>query len=200
MIKFIIFYTIRGYSLIKVAIFGGSFDPPHKGHQEIVQRALEKLDIDRLIILPAFLNPFKQSTLAPPEQRLAWCHKLFDSIKGVEVSDFEIKMGRPVYTSESLRHFQRYYDVRYLIVGSDNLTSITKWHEFDWINQAITWVIAEREIHPMQTGMLRSWVPLRVGIPISSTEIRENGHLEMIDERIRKEVDVLLNNKKGKNI
>lgn len=184
--------------MIKVAIFGGSFDPPHKGHQNIVQRALETLDIDKLIILPAFLNPFKQSSLASPEQREAWCHTLFDEIAGVEVNDYEIKAGRPVYTSESLRHFQKQYDVRYLIVGSDNLASITRWHEFDWINSTVTWVIAEREIHPMQTQMLRSWTPLKVDIPISSTKIREGGHLDMIDSRIREEVSTLLNTKKEK--
>lgn len=185
--------------MIKVAIFGGSFDPPHKGHQNIVQRALETLDIDKLIILPAFLNPFKQSTLASAEQREVWCRTLFDETADAEVSDYEIKAGRSVYTSESLRHFQKQYDVRYLIVGSDNLASITRWHAFDWINSIVTWVIAEREIHPMQTQMLRSWIPLEVDIPISSTEIRENGQLDMIDGRIKEEVKTLLNNKKDKN-
>ena len=185
--------------MIKVAIFGGSFDPPHKGHQNIGQRALETLDIDKLIILPAFLNPFKQSSLASPDQREAWCRTLFEGMAGVEVSNYEIKAGRPVYTSESLRHFQKQYDVRYLIVGSDNLASITKWHAFDWINSVVTWVIAEREVHPMQTQILRSWIPLKVDMPISSTQIRENGYLDMIDSRIREEVDRLLNTKKGKD-
>ena len=184
--------------MIKVAIFGGSFDPPHKGHQAIVQRALEILDIDKLIILPAFLNPFKQSSLSSPKQREVWCRILFDGIASVEVSDYEIKAGRPVYTSESLRHFQKQYDVRYLIVGSDNLASITMWHEFEWINSAVTWVIAEREIHPMQAEMLRDWIPLKVDLPISSTEIRESGQLDMIDDRIKEEVNALLNTKKGK--
>lgn len=183
--------------MIKIAIFGGSFDPPHKGHQNIVQRALETLDIDKLIILPAFLNPFKQSSLASPEQREAWCHRLFDEIAGVEVSSYEIDKGRPVYTSESLQHFQKQYDVRYLIIGSDNLASITQWHAFDWINTVVTWVIAEREIHPMHTEMLHSWIPLKVDIPVSSTEIRENGSLDRVDGRIREEVKILLN-KKGK--
>ena len=182
--------------MIKVAIFGGSFDPPHKGHQEIAQRALKTLDIDKLIILPAFLNPFKQSTLASPEQREKWCHILFDAVAGAEVSDYEIKMGRPVYTSESLRHFQKIYDVRYLIIGSDNLKSITSWHEFEWIDHTITWVIAERDTHPMQASMLRKWIPLKVDIPVSSTDIRERGHLYMIDDRIKEEVGMLLKTSK----
>ena len=181
--------------MIKVAIFGGSFDPPHKGHQEIVRRALERLDIDKLIILPAFLNPFKESTLASPEQRLAWCHTLFDPIEGAEVSDYEIRKGRPVYTSESLKHFQKMYDVHYLIIGADNLPSITKWHEFDWINSVVTWVVAGREGHPMKTNALKRWIALPVEVPVSSTAIREKGHGDHVDERISTEVDRLLKNK-----
>jgi len=184
--------------LIKVAIFGGSFDPPHRGHQGIVQKAVETLDIDKLIVLPAFLNPFKQSTLASAEQRASWCHMLFDTTEGVEVSDYEIRAGHPVYTSESLRHFQKQYDVRYLIIGADNLASITQWHDFTWINSVITWVIAQRGAEPIDPEVLREWIPLRIDIPASSTTVREKGHLDMIDARIREEVRTLLQNKKGK--
>lgn len=184
--------------MIKVAIFGGSFDPPHKGHQAIVEKALQVLDIDKLIILPAFLNPFKKNTLASPQERLAWCHQLFDNIPGVEISDYEIQSGRPVYTSESLDYFRKIYDVVYLIIGADNLADITKWHEFDKINDAVTWVIADRGEHPLHTEMLQNWVPLNVDMPVSSTEIRENGDLSMIDNRIKNEVETLLKSK-GKN-
>jgi nicotinate-nucleotide adenylyltransferase len=181
--------------LIKVAIFGGSFDPPHKGHQEIVRQALERLDIDKLIVLPAFLNPFKESTLASPEQRLAWCHTLFDPIEGVDVSDYEIAAGRSVYTAESLRHFQQHYDVRYLIIGADNLAEITRWHDFEWLNESITWVVASRGTNTMPTDALRDWIPLSVDMPISSTEIRNGNADTMIDERIRQEVTTLLQKK-----
>ncbi|MEA3492557.1 MAG: nicotinate (nicotinamide) nucleotide adenylyltransferase [Campylobacterota bacterium] len=178
--------------MIKVAIFGGSFDPPHKGHQYIVQRAIKVLDIDKLIILPAFLNPFKEHSLASAKQRLEWCHRLFDPIADVIVSNFEISLGRATYTSESLRHLGKQYDIRYIIIGSDNLASITRWHEFEWINSHLTWVIAERRGDQKDTQMLQNWIPLKIDIPISSTGIREGGDLKMIDKRIKKEVDILL--------
>ncbi len=184
--------------MIKVAIFGGSFDPPHKGHQRIVQRAIEILDIDKLIILPAFLNPFKEYSFASARQRLEWCHRLFDPIEDVEVSDFEISLGRAIYTSESLRYLGKQYDIRYIIIGSDNLALITRWHEFEWINSHFTWVIAERRGDHKDTQMLQSWIDLKIDMPISSTDIREGGDLMMIDERIKKELDILL--KKGKDI
>lgn len=45
---------------LNIAIFGGSFDPPHTGHDEIVKAALNALDIDKLIIIPTFCSPFKE--------------------------------------------------------------------------------------------------------------------------------------------
>ena len=47
-----------------VAMFGGSFDPPHLGHQRIVEKAIKSLEIDILLVVPAYLNPFKISSLA----------------------------------------------------------------------------------------------------------------------------------------
>ena len=181
--------------MIKIAIFGGSFDPPHRGHQAVVEKALKELDIDKLIILPAFLNPFKESSLASPQKRLQWCHMLFDTLPGVEISDYEIRSGRPVYTSESLRYFQQFYDVAYLIIGADNLATITQWHEFERINNVITWVIADRGDHPLHAEMLKHTKLLKVDTPVSSTDIRQSGDLSMVDKRIQEEVKTLLNNK-----
>jgi len=186
--------------LIKIAIFGGSFDPPHKGHQQIVHKAIERLDIDKLIVLPAFLNPFKKSTLASANQRSQWCHMLFDKIENVEVSDHEIRAGRSVYTSESLHFFLQEYDVRYFIIGADNLAAITQWHEFDWINSIVTWVIAQREGHPVETEALRDWVTLPIDISISSTMIREDRQLDMVDDRIKNAINTLLENKRNKTM
>lgn len=54
---------------MNIALFGGSFDPPHKGHEAIIKEALKKLDIDKLIIMPTFINPFKQNFSADEKQR-----------------------------------------------------------------------------------------------------------------------------------
>jgi len=184
--------------LIKVAIFGGSFDPPHQGHQFIVQKALDLLEIDKLIIIPTFLNPFKSASLATASMRLSWCHKLFDQYPRVEVSDYEISLKKPVYTSETLRYFQQLYNVRYLIIGADNLSSITKWYAFEWLNQEISWVVAHRKEYPLETEMLRDWVPLDISVDVSSTDIREKRELEYIDKKIVTEVASIIEGTKTK--
>ena len=72
---------------MNIAIFGGSFDPPHLGHQEIVNEALKSLHVDKLFIVPTHLNPFKKEFFAPSKLRLKWLKKLF-TCKEVENKQF----------------------------------------------------------------------------------------------------------------
>ena len=171
-----------------VAIFGGSFDPPHKGHQHIVEKAIEVLDIDKLLVVPAYLNPFKTSSLASANQRLIWSHLLFDEIPNVIVDDYEIKEGKSTTTKQSVKHFNTTYDVKYLIVGSDNLSTLTKWHQFEWLNEHVSWVIATRTGHPLELHSLKNYKILELNADINSTEIRDNKDLQYVDNKIKKSV------------
>lgn len=192
MIKFNIFYCKWGYYLVKIAIFGGSFDPPHIGHQQIVESAVDMLDIDKLLVVPAFLNPFKSSTLASAKQRLAWCHTIFDPIDGVEVCDYEINMGRAVYSSETIEYLSGIYRVAYIIIGADNLHSIHKWNNFKWIDREVTWVVAKRADFSIDREMLSRSILLEMDEDVSSTSIRERRDLSKVDKRIQTEVKNLL--------
>ena len=175
-----------------VAIFGGSFDPPHKAHQRIVEKALAVLDIDKLIVVPAYLNPFKTSSLATAKQRLAWCHTLFDEIPNVIVDDYEIQEGKSTRTSQSVKHFNNTYDVKYLILGSDNLSTLTQWHEFNWLNETIEWIIFTRDGHTVNTDGLLSWKIIDLDEKVSSTEIRDTKAVKEIDKKIENSVKQIL--------
>ena len=175
-----------------VAIFGGSFDPPHKGHQRIVEKAIEVLDIDKLIVVPAYLNPFKTSSLANAEQRLKWSHLLFDEIANVLVDDYEIKEGKSTTTEQSVKHFNITYDVKYLIIGSDNLSTLTKWHQFEWLNAHISWVIISREGHALKVHGLKSYRTIILDAKVSSTDIREYKDLQYVDKKIKNSVKEIL--------
>jgi nicotinate-nucleotide adenylyltransferase len=178
MIKFFIVYISRGYLLFKdskesVAVYGGSFDPPHFGHKEVVLGALNVLNIHTLIVVPTFLNPFKRDTHFSTTKRLTMTREMFKDFSDVLVSDFEINEGKTTPTAKSLTHFQKEYDVKYLIVGADNLASIDKWYNFKWINEQITWVIATRRGYEVDTSKLRAFKILEIDADISSTEIRK---------------------------
>jgi nicotinate-nucleotide adenylyltransferase len=183
-----------------VAIFGGSFDPPHLGHQQIVLLASESLDIDKLLVVPAYLNPFKSSSLASASQRLAWCHVLFDTVPNVQVDDYEIQEGKSVRTSQSVKHFNIAYDVKYLIIGSDNLDSLTSWHQFEWLNTHIVWVIVTRESHPLTLDILREYKVLTLNASSSSSQIRARKDLHYVDKKIKKSVHNVLEGNKQMTI
>lgn len=156
---------------MKIALFGGSFDPPHSGHLEVVKAALNTLEIDRLIIVPAFQNPFKEGTRASGAQRLEWLKEMFAPFEKVEISDYEISKKRPVYTIETVEYFGVDADSIYVIIGADNLSGLPKWHRFDDLNRKVKWVIAKRGNIVIPEGM----TVLEVNSPLSSTECRTQG-------------------------
>jgi len=168
---------------LQVAIYGGSFDPPHLGHYEIVIKALETLDIDKLVVLPNFLNPWKRSTQFSPEERLYLLKKIFKEFPKVEVSSFEIDNGYPTKSIESVRHFSKLYQKIYLIIGADNLAKLHLWDDFSEIEKMVTFVVASRG----EIAIPEKFIKLDVNIPISSTELREKLDLKKIPKEIRED-------------
>lgn len=94
---------------MKIALFGGSFDPPHAGHDAAVEAILSALKPDLLVIMPSFLNPFKKSFSAPPQLRLKWCRALWSGTPHAEVSDYEISQNVPVPTIQSVKFLLEKY-------------------------------------------------------------------------------------------
>ncbi len=184
----------------RVAIFGGSFDPPHLGHQHIVTEALRSLDIDALLVVPAFLNPFKAYTLASATTRLEWCYTLFDSLANVRVDDYEIVQGQSTPSSQTVKHFNIANNVKYLIIGSDNLSTLSQWHEYEWLNAHIIWVIVTRNGYGIEANGLREWKVLSLDAPMSSTQIRVEKALQHVDNKIQKSVNEILEGKQSMTI
>ena len=87
-----------------VVLFGGSFDPPHLGHLEIIKRL--DSSYKRVIVIPAFCNPFKSMPLAPIHTRIAWLEELCADYLRVEISDFETRANRVVYAIEYVRYYR----------------------------------------------------------------------------------------------
>ncbi len=159
-----------------IALFGGTFDPPHLGHLSIVNAALSSLDIDKVIVMPAYLNPFKSKVCAPPELRLKWLKKIFSTYTNVEVDDFEIKCKRKVPSLETVQHLKKRYKHIYLIIGADNLKSLDKWYGYKELKELVTFVIASRD----DIEIPQEYLLLHVDEPISSTNLREKIQKEFL--------------------
>jgi nicotinate-nucleotide adenylyltransferase len=153
---------------MKLALYGGSFDPPHIGHVAVVTEALKILPINKLIIVPASQNPFKPSVIAEGTIRYGWLKEIFSTQEKVEISDFEISHNRSIFTIETVEHFAPLYDEIYFIIGADNLENLKKWHRYAELNRQVTWVVASRDGITIPENMIH----LAVDVPICSSDIR----------------------------
>jgi nicotinate-nucleotide adenylyltransferase len=178
---------------LKIAIFGGSFDPPHTGHEAIVHEALKSLDMDKLFIVPTYLNPFKKSFFLDETMRFKLLQKLFASEEKVEICDYEIVQKRAVYTIETVKFLQQQTQCStiYLIIGEDNLQKLPLWQSFDELKELVHFVVASRNIKESFSTAVE-FIKLPINIDVSSTEIRENGYLSHIPEKIKCDLKQIL--------
>ncbi len=152
-----------------IALFGGSFDPPHIGHKAIV-KALEKLEyIDKTIIVPAFLNPFKSESFLSANERLSLVKDMFSDFKNIEISNFEIKKQKQVPSIETVNHFLKIYKKVYLVIGADNLSSLQKWKNYNELQNLVTFIVAKRN----GITIPKEYITLNIDENISSTQIRK---------------------------
>jgi nicotinate-nucleotide adenylyltransferase len=119
---------------MRVALFGGSFDPPHRGHVALARLARERLALDRVLVAPVAVQPLKPDTApASFKDRLAMARLAFADEPGVEISllDAPRSDGKSNYTLETLETLRRQLnpdDALFCILGADSLFSIGQWH------------------------------------------------------------------------
>lgn len=132
---------------MRIAIFGGSFDPVHTEHIRLVQAVIKELDIDRLFVMPAFAPPHKKGkTLSSDADRLAMCRLAFQDVERVVVSDYEIEKGGTSYTYLTCRHFKELYpnDEIFWLVGADMLRDFPTWKNPEDILRNVTLAVCGR--------------------------------------------------------
>lgn len=116
----------------RIALLGGSFNPPHLGHVGIVRYVLDRNLADAVWVIPAAAHPYAKP-LAPFSDRMAMCHLAFQGIPDVVVSDVESQLPQPSYTVQTLRHLIRSFAPQkrefFLIVGSDIASDIPNWKD-----------------------------------------------------------------------
>ena len=182
---------------MNIAIFGGSFDPPHFGHDDVVKSALKNLNIDKLIIIPTFLNPFKSEFGAPPNLRLQWCRTLWENLSPkIIVSDYETTQNRAVATIESVIYFKNKFnaDKIYLIIGADQLKNLDKWHKFDELRELVSFVVASRDGIRVESNLQK----LDINVKISSSKIKSELNFKHIPTAILDSVEKFYKDKNAK--
>lgn len=132
---------------MKVAIFGGSFDPVHMEHIRLAKAAIQELGLDKLFVIPAYAPPHKKGKiLSADEDRLQLCRIAFQGVKEVVVSDYEIEKKGMSYTYLTCRHFRELYpDAEiFWIVGTDMLRDFPTWKNPEDILANVTLAVCGR--------------------------------------------------------
>ncbi len=133
---------------MKIAIFGGSFNPIHNAHIKLAKRFVDEVSLDKVIFVPTFITPLKDNySVIDPMHRLKMCELALSQHANFEVSDVEIKREGLSYSSDTIAYFKKLYkDAEiYFIMGADMFLTLEKWHEFQYIFNNVTVLTAPRD-------------------------------------------------------
>ena len=136
---------------MNIAIYGGTFDPPHIGHINACKNLIGKLNIDKLYVIPTFIPPHKQRTSdVSAEIRYEMCKIAFADISDkIEISDVEMKRQGKSYTADTIRFFkEKGNELIYFLCGTDMLLTLDTWYNPEYIFTNAEIVCMRREEDP----------------------------------------------------
>jgi len=119
---------------MKIALFGGSFDPVHYAHLMLAEWIKEELALSKIIFIPAFIPPHKQTQhMTAAELRLDMIKLAIRDNPHFEVSAYEIEKAGISYSIDTIMHYRSYYQLPaaqlYFLVGDDNLALFSNWKQ-----------------------------------------------------------------------
>jgi len=160
-----------------LGILGGTFDPPHNGHIAIAEAALKKLNLEKILLIPAKLPPHKSpDEISSDIDRLEMLKLAVQERPDFEISEIELKRPGLSYTIHTLKELRRIYPDKELvfIIGADNISEMETWYQPDAILDMAA-VAAFNRPGFSPKGKYASKIELFEMIPneISSTAIRE---------------------------
>ena len=134
---------------MRIAIFGGTFDPIHNAHLTIARQAADQFRLDRVLFMPASHPPHKAGvTHAPYEDRVRMAELACAGDPRFEVSRLEQNTLRSysIYTIEKLRAMFP-QDELFFIIGADAFAEIRTWHRWEEVTRAVTFIVVSRPGH-----------------------------------------------------
>ena len=133
---------------MRIAIYGGSFNPMHIGHEKIVDYVLNNLNMDKIIIIPVGIPSHRENNLEQSDTRLKICKEIFKGNKKIEVSDIEIKSEGKSYTYDTLLKIMDLYGENnefFEIIGEDSLKSLKTWKNYEELLKICKFIVFRRK-------------------------------------------------------
>ncbi len=172
---------------MKIAVFGGSFNPIHLGHLCAAQQVLEKAKMHEIWFMPAYRNPLKPNYGISEKHRLQMITLAIRNMKNFKLSDFEVDK-KILFTVESVRILKRKFPEHkfFWIIGSDLVNQLSKWDDINHLIKEIRFIIVPVLGDNMAKIKKNKYVRMNKSIiledclktDLSSTEVREKIKLE----------------------
>ena len=172
----------------KVILFGGSFDPVHKGHLIVAREVFDTLSANALVFIPARRSPHKEDFPVSGAHRIEMIRRVIVQNAGFSVSDCELNRPEPSYTLDTIEFFRKSLGpeaVLHWLIGADQLADFDKWYKVRDLVDACHVTVMYRAGYPKPsfeglTGLLDAGQIAKLEqhivktslVPISSTDIR----------------------------
>ena len=178
---------------MKIFFFGGSFDPPHKGHLSIIQSCVKQSE--KLILIPTGVSPMKDHIpIASSYHRIQMLELLIQNIKHpIVIDNWEINNSKPNYTYSTIKYLQKKYfgSTLFMVIGGDQLDQFCNWKNHKKIMNIVQIMAFNRsndKFKPLK-GMQINWIQ-NFKNTTSSSCIREeilrgNIHIEGLTNEIQ---------------
>lgn len=175
---------------MRIGIFGGSFNPPHKMHLRMAKELLNDDLLDKIIYVPTGSKYIYKNNLVSDQDRYNMLKIMIKNDERLEVSDFELQT-RNIYTYETLEYFKGIYldDEIYFILGTDNLAYVDKWKYGIELLENNNFIVIRRSTDDIEK-ILKKYIKYRKNIVVSEVS-ESNISSTLIRDKIKNKENVL---------
>ncbi len=162
---------------LRIGIFGGTFDPIHRGHVAVAEAVRSALELDRMLLVVAN-DPWQKADreVSPAEDRYAMVVAAVSNSQDLEASRIEIERGGPSYTIDTVRQLTKEHPGAevFVVIGADVVASLATWHDARALADSVTLAVVNRPGTPLME-VPSGWKVLPVTVPpmdVSATSLR----------------------------
>ena len=133
----------------RLGIFGGAFDPVHKGHTQSLKYISDLKIFDEIQVIPNYASPHNKDIQIDEKHRLKMLEIAFKELKNIKLNDIELKNKTKSYTYETLKSLKDIHPEKHLslIIGLDSLHSFTTWKNWENILSLCSLLVLERKLN-----------------------------------------------------
>jgi len=134
---------------MRICLYGGTFDPPHLGHLAIAEYIRDKLNIETVLFIPAYIAPHKiKYSVSSVEDRLKMLQLAVSDHSGLQISKVEIQRKGVSYSIDTIRQIKEGMDIKskdlYILIGADSFLEFHTWRDPDKILEESSVLVAGR--------------------------------------------------------